>query len=665
LRFIGSLLQLVFKIVPGRPQSRAVLAALVLGLALGPTASPAAPAAGKYRGHAELSGFLKDLVSSHQDIARVESIGKSPQGRDLWLVTIAAPSAVPAGERPALFIGANFEADQLVGSEIALSVIAGLLKGYPADPETKQRLESAVIYVAPRLNPDGAEAMLAPLQSLRRTNLAPRDDDNDGRTDEDGPEDLNKDGFVTLMRVRTPGGAFRIDPDEPRLMKRADPGKGEAGGWTIHTEGVDSDGDGFINEDGPGGTDLNRNFQHDYLYYAADAGPHMISEPETRALMEWILAHRNVAAILTFGGSDTLIAVPDPNGRPVPSREIDLLRFAEASVAGAGRTGMIESQGMGRFGRMMRMMMARPSGPAADSRESGRFRMPERKPAMAVDAADIGYFKTIGAKYAELTGIKQAPVVRDPHGAFFQYGYFQFGVPSFTTPGWGMPAAEKAEGPKDRAADAALKSAITAGAVPGRMMPGAPGGEARGQAGGADMGIDASFLKWLDSEKIDGFVPWTKYKHPALGEVEIGGFKPQAVSNPPVERAAELGPAQTRFALYLASLLPRVRVASTEVESHGGGVFRIKAEIENAGYLPTALAQGVTARAVKPVLVQIEVKPEDILFGNPKTNFIPALAGSGTRSKFEWVIRGKSGAAVAIRVVSEKGGSDRAAVTLR
>ncbi|MHB8094325.1 MAG: M14 family metallopeptidase [Candidatus Aminicenantales bacterium] len=664
MRFIGFLRQHVCKIVPGRPGARAALAALVLSLALGPMASQAAPAAGKYRSHAELSGFLKGLVSSHQDIARLESIGKSVQGRDLWLVTIAGPSAVKAGERPALFIGANFEADQLVGSEIAISAITELLKGYPADPETKQRLESAVIYIAPRLNPDGAEAMLAPVQSLSRTNLAPRDDDNDGRADEDGPEDLNKDGFVTLMRVRTPGGAFRIDPDEPLLMKKADPGKGETGGWAIYTEGTDSDGDGFINEDGPGGTDLNRNFQHDYPYYAADAGPHMISEPEARALMDWLLAHRNVAAVLTFGGSDNLIAVPDPNGRPVPSREIDLLRFAEASVAGAGRTGMIESQGMGRFGRMMRMMMARPSGPTTESRESGRFRMPERKPAMAVDAADIGYFKTVGAKYLDLTGIKQPPAVRDPHGAFFQYGYFQFGVPSFTTPGWGIPAAEKSEGPKDRPADAASRPAMTAGAVPGRM-PGAPGADVRGQAPGADTGIDASFLTWLDSEKIDGFIPWTKFKHPDLGEVEIGGFKPQAVSNPPVERAAELGPAQTKFALYLASLLPRVRVASTEVESHGGGVFRVKAEVENAGYLPTALTQGVTARAVKPVLVQIEVKPEDILFGNPKTSFIPALAGSGSRSKFEWVIRGKSGEAVEIRVVSEKGGSDRAAVTLR
>ena len=38
--------------------------------------------------------------------------------------------------------------------------------------------------------------------------------------------------------------------------------KGEAGGWSVYWEGVDSDGDGFLNEDGVGGVELDRNFPH-------------------------------------------------------------------------------------------------------------------------------------------------------------------------------------------------------------------------------------------------------------------------------------------------------------------------------------------------------------------------------------------------------------------
>jgi len=47
--------------------------------------------------------------------------------------------------------------------------------------------------------------------------------------DEDGPQDLNKDGFITVMRVKDPAGTYMIDPDEPRLMKKADPKKRREG----------------------------------------------------------------------------------------------------------------------------------------------------------------------------------------------------------------------------------------------------------------------------------------------------------------------------------------------------------------------------------------------------------------------------------------------------
>ena len=141
-----------------------------------------------------------------------------------------APLARPSTRRPALLIAANFEGDHLVGSALALATAEYLLANYPADAAVKQRLESSVIYIVPRMNPDGAEQMFAPVKALRRTNATPFDADNDARTDEDGPEDLNKDGVITLMRVKDPKGPYMISPDDARLMKRADPAKGESGG---------------------------------------------------------------------------------------------------------------------------------------------------------------------------------------------------------------------------------------------------------------------------------------------------------------------------------------------------------------------------------------------------------------------------------------------------
>ena len=199
------------------------------------------------------------------------------------------------------------------------------------------------------------------------------------------------------------------------------------------------------------GTDLNRNFMHDYPYYKPDAGPYMVSEKESLALMAWLVAHKNVAAILTFGESDNLIAPPS-GGRPGSSRELDLMRFADASNAAARTVGMIQTGGGAGFGRFMggefsfemmgEFMRGQRAPQQAQAQTGGRFRMPDRKAPTAVVAGDQDYFKAISDKYIEMTGIRQPLFIREPQGSFYQYGYFQFGVPSFSTPGFGLATAE-------------------------------------------------------------------------------------------------------------------------------------------------------------------------------------------------------------------------------
>lgn len=684
---------------------RAAFAAAVLivfSAGVTPASGQKSPEPAKYHPYADLTTRLQAAVQAHPELARLESAGRTPGGRDLWVVELANRRGAPPETRPALLVGAAFEADHLVGSEIALAVVENLLARAASDAAVKKVFDESVIYVLPRVNPDGTEGFFAPLRAGRRTTLAPRDEDNDGRLDEDGPEDLNGDGLVTLMRVKAEDGEYLADPEEPRLMRKADPKKGERGQYKIYTEGVDNDGDGFVNEDPVGGTDLNRNFMHDYPAYKPDAGPHMASEAESRALLDWLLKHRNVAAILAFGESDNLVVAPNASGRLGPARELDLARFADASVSAARTAGAIAAPGAGGFGRRgmgefsfeMFSMMMRPAGPPAAAPAAGgtRFRMPDRKPATAVAGADVDYFKAVADKYVELTGIRRLPPVREPQGAFFQYGYYQFGVPSFSTPGFGLGQAEGPAGrrpgsgpggpsaagqgsgqagpPGERPSGAAFPAAPAGGGggQPGRaefMRMMQAGGPAATEGGTATPGIDRQVLKWLDQEKSDGFVAWTKVKHPVFGEVEVGGFKPYAIANPPAARLAELGAAHAAFVLHLASLAPRLRIASTRAESLGGGVFRVKAEVENTGYFPTALAQAVTARSVRPVLVQLGVKPEDVLSGNPKTNFVPTLAGSGGRAAFEWLIRGKAGDAIELRAASQNAGGDSARIVLK
>jgi hypothetical protein len=72
-------------------------------------------------------------------------------------------------------------------------------------------------------------------------------------------------------------------------------------------EGIDDDGDGAFNEDGYGGIDMNRNFPRNWEreHLQPGAGAYPLSEPETRAAVEFIDAHRNIGGILhghTSGG---------------------------------------------------------------------------------------------------------------------------------------------------------------------------------------------------------------------------------------------------------------------------------------------------------------------------------------------------------------------------
>ena len=635
--------------------------------------SMAAPAVdfSKYHTYAELTAALQSLVKEHADIAKLVEVGKTRENRSIWAVEIMNPGGSASPTRPALLVAANFEGDHLVGSELALYLADYLLNSYATNPQVKQQVDTRAFYIIPRMNPDGAEFFFARVKSDRKTDTSPIDADNDGRVDENGAEDLNGDGYITLMRVKDPKGAYMLHPEDPRLMKRADAQRGELGAYRVYFEGADRDNDGFIAEDGPGGADLNRNFMHKYPYYQADAGQFMTSELEARALMEYLKSHANIAAVLTFGESDNLIA--GRNGDNAPPQSIDLYGFAQQSIAEARRVGMMQvgggggrgfgmgARGGGGGGRGGEDMPAGRGGAGAPTATTGRGGGPSaQRPAETINAADAEYMQTMAEKYRELTGLRANPPVRTPGGAFFEVGYYQWGVPSFSTPGWGLPAAAGTGG---RGGGFQEGGAMPAGA---RGMA-AGGRGAAAAAGGSDgsASFDLRLLRWMDAEKIDGFVNWTPYKHPTLGDVEIGGFKPYATTNPPVARIPELGKSHAEFALYLASLFPKIAVADLSAANLGGGLYRVKAEVENKGFLPTSTAQGQVSRSVRATLVQISIDAKDIVSGDAKTNNIPILAGSGRRQSYQWIVKGKPGSTVTLKVVAQKGGTDTATITLK
>ncbi len=468
-------------------------------------------------------------------------------------------------------------------------------------------------------------------------------------------------------------------------------------------EGIDNDGDGFINEDGPGGVNINRNFMHEYPYYKPEAGRYMVSEAETKAVMAWLVKHRNVAAVLAFGENDNLITAPNAQGRYGAARTLDLTSFAEASIAGASKTGMFAAGGLaalfGRGGRgggemmisedMLQALMASGGGYVHGRRRSARRHTcghggNGRRPGRSA-FANAGRSRQPGRRGILPPRLRQVRGAdRNPDGAPSGQARGRL-LPNRILPlrravllDTGLGPARSA--PRGRPRDGRRRRGGAPGGGGGQpnaaqmqafmaQRGGAAGGRAAGGAAGAgdaeSAAIDKTLLQWMDREKIDGFVAWTAVKHPDLGDVEVGGFKPYAAVNPPPAKIAELGKSHAEFALYLTSLFPKMAVAKLDAVAQGGGLYRVKAEVENIGFWPTAMTHAVIARAVRPTMVQLQVAPESILSGNQKTNFVQSLTGSGGRQKFDWLIKGKAGDTLTLKVVSQKAGAAEAAVTLK
>ena len=132
--------------------------------------------------------------------------------------------------------------------------------------------------------------------------------------DEDPYEDLNKDGFITLIRVKDPSGKYIESDEDKRVMVAADLAKGQSGSYLVYSEGIDNDKDGSFNEDGAGGVNFNRNFTFNYEEFGLNAGLYPVSEPETKAVADFLFDKFNIYAVFTFGPQDNL-------GQPLKASE--------------------------------------------------------------------------------------------------------------------------------------------------------------------------------------------------------------------------------------------------------------------------------------------------------------------------------------------------------
>lgn len=348
----------------------------------------AAQSPADYSNHQQQSRRIQSLQSAYPSLVNVRSLTKTAGGKDIWMITIGTQ---PAGAKPAIAVIGGVEGHHLLGSELALGFAENLLASSQTD-SIRQLLSHTTFYVFPNMSPDASEQYFAKLRYERQGNASNSDDDRDGKMNEDGYDDLDNNGKITLMRVGSPIGEYRPHPDDPRVLIKADASKGERGQYLLYSEGIDNDKDNRFNEDGEGGVHFNKNLTHNYPPFVAGSGEFAVSELESRALLDQLYELFNVFAVVSFGTNNNL-STP--------------LSFNAAAASQKIVNGWLE--------------------------------------------ADVKANVTVSDLYNKTVSFKDAPKGNATGGDLLSWAYYHYARYSFSTPGWAVPKTKPDTSKKEKA----------------------------------------------------------------------------------------------------------------------------------------------------------------------------------------------------------------------
>lgn len=266
----------------------------------------------RYLSWDDLEAQLRAWAGAHPQLVSLDSLGKTPEGRDIWVLRIDPD---PERTRPSVWVDGNMHATELCGSSVAMAIAEDVIRLH-VEPEAEMHglsahardaIREVPFYVCPRISPDGAEAVLATGRYVRSV---PRDE----RTQRAHPRwvggDVDGDGKALQMRRRDPTGEYVESKATPGLMlPRTIDDDGPF--YKLYPEGLIENFDGsyvptptFLSDSD---VDLNRNFPWEWVPEPEQygAGSHPTSAPEARAIVEYAVARPQLFAWLnlhTFGG---------------------------------------------------------------------------------------------------------------------------------------------------------------------------------------------------------------------------------------------------------------------------------------------------------------------------------------------------------------------------
>ncbi|MFT3824465.1 MAG: M14 family metallopeptidase [Chitinophagaceae bacterium] len=341
-----------------------------------------------YSNFRQQTSRIQALSQTYPQLAKVTSLTRTAGGKDIWMITLSNGNAA---SKPAIAVVGGVEGNYLLSTELAIGFAENLLKSSSAD-SIKNLLSKTTYYIFPNMSPDAMEQYFDKLKYERQGNATATDDDRDGKFNEDGFDDLDGNGKITWMRVESPLGEYKLHPDDPRVLIKADASKGEKGKYLLFTEGIDNDKDKQFNEDGEGGVWFNKNLTYKFPSFTQGSGEFAVSENEPRALLDTLFEMFNVYAVVSFGSNNNLSSP-----------------FAYNPAA-------------------------------ANQRMIAGYLEPDAKVNTLV--SDL---------YNKVVSLKDAPKTTPAGGDFLSWSYFHYGRYSFSTPGWVIPKVKPDSAKKEKA----------------------------------------------------------------------------------------------------------------------------------------------------------------------------------------------------------------------
>jgi hypothetical protein len=256
----------------------------------------------RYHRYDQLTEILHRWVGEHPSLLTIEGIGKTYESRDIWALTLTNQANGPHHEKPAYYVDANIHAGEVTGVATVLWLLNHILTNAESDETIKRLLAQTTTYLIPAINVDGMERILSGQPGDIRSSVRPfpEPDQQDGLVE----EDIDGDGAITTMRLKDPAGPWKPWDKDPRIMVKRDPDEHGGDYYFVLPEGQIQNWDGGTVKLAPPllGLDANRNFPVDWgpHWEQSGAGEYPLSEPETRALAAFMVAHPNIHGSQNF-----------------------------------------------------------------------------------------------------------------------------------------------------------------------------------------------------------------------------------------------------------------------------------------------------------------------------------------------------------------------------